>query len=153
MESIVKNALMAAWRDSMESETEEGGWIYMQPGTRQIITEKAGGNVSFMKPREKGDNHIALDVPIIKYGYYIVGNFHTHISCFLDPAYGDICSKPNYSREEGIIDGDLPLSFKYGVPWLVKSVEDINSITVVGPGRRRDFSGPWGYPNDFYNKR
>lgn len=103
---------------------EEGGWIYMNPDTRQVSVERAPPG---------GQTFIILSIPKLVEDAYVVGNFHTH---------------PN-PKEEGFIEGphddEIVLEQERGVPGVIRSWAGIH---YYGPTRRASFSGSRRYPWD-----
>jgi hypothetical protein len=124
---MVRDALEQAWRDSLPNDParrhEEGGWIYMDTTTGEIVVrrQEAGRQAS-----------IDLSRPPIFPGSVVVGKFHTH---------------PNPSSEgwaPGPSRGDLKVDALHGVPDLIRADDGVH---VSGPSTRRGgLAGGPGFP-------
>jgi hypothetical protein len=124
---VVQAALDQAWIDSQADDPaarhEEGGWIYLDPQTGKIMTQRA--------PQGTG-HQIDLKHPRLIPGSVIVGKFHTH---------------PNTSAEgwlAGPSQGDRVADAAHGVPDLIRAEDGTH---VSGPDSRRGgLAGGPGYP-------
>lgn len=123
----VKEALEEAWADSMPDDSqqrhEEGGWIYLDPGTGKITVRRTMAGTQAL---------LDLSNPPIIAGSVVVGKFHTH---------------PNPSAdgwESGPSADDLQVDRFHGVPDLIRADDGVH---FSGPDQRRGglLGGP-GYP-------
>lgn len=124
---VVQAAFAAAWADSFPDDPalrhEEGGYIYMNPTTGEVVTRRA-------KPGHR--NVIDLSSPPHLPGFYLVGTYHTHPNPPVD-GYDPTPSDDDIREAEGS-----------GVPWLVFAEE---AVYVAGPYQRvGGFTGDPGYP-------
>jgi len=123
----VQLALDAAWTDSNADDPatrhEEGGWIYMNVTTGEIVVRRAPAG---------HQSELNLDNPAHLHGCVVVGVFHTH---------------PNPSADgwdPGPSDADRIADERDGVPDLIRAD---NGIHHSGPDSRRGgMSGNPGYP-------
>lgn len=126
-DSTVMRALEEAWDDSQVDDRrhrhEEGGWIYVQVATGEMMTRRAPVG-----------RQIAIDLtrPPVLVGWVVVGKFHTH---------------PNPSSEgwnPGPSDSDRARDECHGVPDLIRADDGIH---LSGPEcRRGGLAGERGYP-------
>jgi len=125
--SVVQQALAEAWADSLPDDAsrrhEEGGWIYMDLGTGELLIQRAPAGEQ---------SQLEIGNPPLIAGSVIVAVFHTH---------------PN-PRAEGWEPGpsasDRAVHARMGVPGLIRA-ED--GVYVTGPASRRDgLMGDPGYP-------
>jgi len=124
---VIQRALEEAWWESEPHDPgrrhEEGGWIYMDLATGEIVVRRqASGRQA----------SIDLSQPPLLQGCVVVGKFHTH---------------PNPSGEgwaPGPSRGDLRIDAIHGVPDLIRADDGIH---VSGPDcRRGGLAGPGGFP-------
>jgi hypothetical protein len=124
---VVQAAMGKAWIDSQPGDPalrhEEGGWIYMDTTTGQILTRRA--------PAGSQDSLSLANPPYVS-GCVVVGTFHTH---------------PNPTAEgwdPGPSFMDQISAASTGVPWLIRSDDGDYS---TGPNDRRGglLGGP-GFP-------
>ena len=124
---VVQQALDEAWADSLPDDParrhEEGGWIYLNATTSEIVARRApaGGRAT-----------IDLNTPPITAGSVVIATFHTH---------------PNPSAEgweSGPSAGDTRSAWIFGVPCLIRADDGVHT---TGPASRRGglVGGP-GYP-------
>lgn len=124
---VVQAAFAAAWADSFPDDPalrhEEGGYIYMNPTTGEVVIRRAlPGGVDF----------IDLSFPPVVAGAFLVATYHTHPI----PPRGRVTAEPR--------DVDRFHADDSGVPWFVISHE---GVFVTGPDQRvGGLSGPDGYP-------
>ena len=124
---VVQAAFRAAWADSFADDQalrhEEGGYIYIDPTTGEVIVRRA-----LPGQRRVLDLTYPPDVP----GAFLVATYHTH------PNLTSLGWDPEPSTADRYeADGS-------GVPWFV--VSDIG-VFVAGPDRRiGGLTGPPGYP-------
>ena len=124
---VVVAAFAAAWADSFPDDPalrhEEGGYIYMNPTTGEVVIRRAlPGRLDL----------IDLSFPPKVPGAYLVATYHTPAI----PPHGTILAEPSTD--------DRKLAAESGVPWFVVSHE---GVFVTGPDRRvGGLSGPNGYP-------
>src|SRR5712692_7041968 len=124
---VVREALENAWADSQANDPvqrhEEGGWIYLEIGTDQIVIQRA-------PPGRR--SAIDLNEPPILAGAVVVAKFHTH---------------PNPTAEgwdPGPSSADQANAARHGVPSLIRADDGIHS---AGPDSRRGgLGGNPGYP-------
>ena len=115
--SVVTAALESAWTESSpddpELRHEEGGWIYIDARSGEIIVRRA-----------EGGEQAAIDLrhpPVIK-GAFLIATFHTH---------------PNptrYGWEPGPSSGDTRSAWILGVPCIIRGDD---GIYTTGPESRR----------------
>jgi hypothetical protein len=126
-EPVVQQALEDAWLDSLPADPaqrhEEGGWIYMDLATGQILIRRAAAGAQ---------TSLNLNVPPIIAGAVVVATFHTH---------------PNPSADgwdPGPSTADTQSAMILGVPCLIRADDGVHS---TGPASRRGgLSGGPGYP-------
>lgn len=124
---IVRAAMEEAWQDSLPGDCaarhEEGGWIYCNPSTGDIVTIRAAAG-------ERA--RLNLGNPPDMIGFVLVGTYHTH---------------PNPTAEgwrPGPSAMDLLSANATGVPWLIRSDD---GIYLAGHNSRRGgFTGASGFP-------
>lgn len=124
---VVQAAFAVAWADSLVDDPalrhEEGGYIYVNATTGEIVVRRAPPG---------GYDMLDLSYPPVVPDSFLVATYHTHpilLAQGFDPE-----PSPTDRREA---DGS-------GVPWFV--VTEIG-VYVVGPDRRiGGLSGPPGYP-------
>jgi hypothetical protein len=124
---VVQAAFTAAWADSFPDDPklrhEEGGYIYINPTTGDILVRRA---------LPGGRRMLDLDSPPDVPGCYLVATYHTHPNPIAEG------HDPDPSPD------DIRWAFDTGVPWFV--VTEIG-VFVVGPDRRAGgLTGPSGYP-------
>ena len=124
---VVKAAFAAAWADSFPDDPalrhEEGGFIYANPTTGEIIVRRVPPG---------GKDSLNLDKPPLLQGVFLVATYHTHPKLIVDG--GDPDPSPD----------DIRFANETGVPWLL--VTELG-VLYVGPGRRLGgLNGPLGYP-------
>jgi len=124
---VVIAAAEQAWNDSMPGDPnlrhEEGGWIYLDLSTGQLVIRRAGAG-----------SQAGLDLanPPVILGSVVVGTFHTHPNPTADgwdpgPSLTDTAAA-NYT----------------GVPWLIRAEDGYHW---TGPASRRGgLTGGPGYP-------
>lgn len=125
--AVVQQALDKAWLDSLPGDAlgrhEEGGWIYCNPTSGEIVVKRAP---------QGGQAAIDLSQPPILSGLMVVAKFHTH---------------PNPSAEgwnPGPSPGDQLVDSRHGVPDLIRAD---NGLYVSGPDSRRGgLNGAAGFP-------
>jgi len=127
MHPEVQAAFAAAWADSFPDDPtlrhEEGGFIYANPVTGDVVTRRALPGTTRV---------LDLTYPPPVPGCFLIATYHTH------PNPIALGWDPEPSGEDRIEAGDS------GVPWFV--ISEIG-VFVVGPVRRvGGFSGPLGYP-------
>jgi hypothetical protein len=123
----VVQALSEAWADSQPSDPanrhEEGGWIYLNLTTGDIVLRRAPAGMR---------SRLSLAKPPLLANYLIVGTFHTH---------------PNPASEgwdTGPSSQDQRAANYSGVPWLIRAEDGDHS---TGPDSRRGgLKGSPGYP-------
>jgi hypothetical protein len=126
-ELVVQQALEEAWKDSLPDDParrhEEGGWIYMNVTTGELVVR-----------RTPAGEQTILDVsaPPLVAGAVVVATFHTH---------------PNPSAEgwnPGPSSADTQSAWLLGVPCLIRADD---GVYITGPtSRRGGLSGGPGYP-------
>lgn len=124
---IVREALDQAWHDSQPDDPtqrhEEGGWIYLDMTSGEIMVRRA---------RSGGQALMDLAQPPIVPGALVVAKFHTH---------------PNPTAEgwePGPSDSDLRTDTIHGVPDLIRADDGVH---FSGPDRRDGgLQGKPGYP-------
>jgi hypothetical protein len=124
----VQAALERAWADSEVDDRlkrhEEGGWIYVNTNTRELLVRRAAAGRR---------SAIDLSDPPLVPGAVVVATFHTH---------------PNPSSEgwnSGPSTSDTESAFVLGVPCLIRADDGIH---VTGPDRRRGgLGGSAGFPD------
>lgn len=121
---MVQQALEQAWNDSIPGDPlqrhEEGGWIYMNNTTGNVVAHRAPAG---------GQTTLDLSAPPIVPGAVVVATFHTH---------------PNPSADgwqPGPSSADMQVAWLFGVPFLIRADDGIHT---TGPGSRR--GGPTGGP-------
>lgn len=124
---VVVAAFAAAWADSFPDDLalrhEEGGYIYCNPTTGDVIVRRA---------LPGGVDYIDLSFPPSVAGAFLVATYHTHP---VRP-HGPILAEPS--------PDDRELASESGIPWFVISHE---GVFVTGPNRRvGGLSGQNGYP-------
>jgi Prokaryotic homologs of the JAB domain len=124
---VVQAAFAAAWADSFPDDQalrhEEGGYIYINPTTGEVVIRRA-------LPGSR--NTLDMTHPPAVPNAFLVATYHTHPT----PPSGRITAEPS--------DDDRELAFGSGIPWFVISHE---GVFVTGPDQRDGgFSGPAGYP-------
>jgi len=128
--SEVRVALQRAWEESLPDDPvlrhEEGGWIYIHPDTRTIVTVR-----EWRRENRPWRNVIDLKYPPILMSFYIVADFHTHP--FPPPA-----------TQGPSDDLDVPFEHATGVPGLIRAREKTYPGTIE---RRLNYNGNFGYPN------
>ena len=126
-EPVVQQALEEAWKDSLSHDPvrrhEEGGWIYMNVTTGELIVRRATAGAQ---------TTLDVSTPPPVAGAVVVATFHTH---------------PNPSAEgwhPGPSASDTQSAWLFGVPCLIRADDGIH---VTGPvSRRGGLSGGPGYP-------
>ena len=112
---VVLGAFAAAWADSFPDDPalrhEEGGFIYANPTTAEIIIRRA-------PPGDK--RALNLTYPPIIRGAYLVATYHTHPRLIADG--GDPDPSPD----------DIKASEESGVPWFI--VTEVG-LMIVGPAQ------------------
>jgi hypothetical protein len=124
----VQQALDDAWRDSLSPDPvqrhEEGGWIYLDLVTGQLVTFRALRGIA---------DAIDLSSPPTVSGLIVVGKFHTH---------------PNPTSEgwqSGPSAVDQAIDALHGVPDLIRAEDGTH---VSDPDSRRGgLAGNPGYPD------
>ena len=126
-ELVVQEALEEAWKDSLPDDSvrrhEEGGWMYMNVTTGELLVRRAPA----------GEQTI-LDVsaPPQVGGSVVIATFHTH---------------PNPSAESwdpGPSRADTQSAWLIGVPCLIRADDGVH---ITGPASRRGgLGGGPGYP-------
>lgn len=125
---VVQAALQQAWADSLPADPglrhEEGGWVYADAGTGQLIVRRAAA----------GAQHtIDLTNPPLMAGAFVVATFHTHPN----PTAEGWSGGPSIQDE---VSANL-----LGVPCIIRA-DDGDYRT--GPERRRGgLSGNAGFPD------
>jgi hypothetical protein len=125
---VVQTAFAVAWVDSFSDDPamrhEEGGYIYLNPTTGDVVVRRA----------LPGDHEsILLSNPPVVPGAYLVATYHTHPN----PPSRVWTAEPSAEDRYHALDS--------GVPWFVISHE---GVFVTGPQQRvGGLSGPPGYPN------
>jgi hypothetical protein len=125
---IVRQALEQAWTDSLADDPtrrhEEGGWIYQDLATGEVLVRRAPSGVRA---------EIRLANPPVVDGSVVVGKFHTH---------------PNPTAEgwtPGPSPSDIMVDARHGVPDLIRADDGTH---YSGPDRRRGgLGGNPGYPD------
>jgi hypothetical protein len=126
-EPVVQQALDDAWQDSLPADParrhEEGGWIFMNPTTREVLSCRApAGEQSLLD----------VSAPPVVAGAVVVATFHTH---------------PNPSAEgwdPGPSSADTQSAWIFGVPCLIRADD---GIYTTGPiSRRGGLGSGLGYP-------
>jgi proteasome lid subunit RPN8/RPN11 len=120
-------AMDEAWKDSLPLDAtrrhEEGGWIYMDTSTGEILVRRAAAGFQA---------ELNLDDPPETQGAVVVGVFHTHPNPTSEGWYG------------GPSEADRRADERDGIPDLIRAD---NGTFVSGPDSRRgDLSGGPGYP-------
>jgi hypothetical protein len=123
----VQRAIEEAWADSMPDDPdrrhEEGGWIYLQTTTGEIVARRAPGGST---------TAINLCGPDVVADHVLVGKFHTH---------------PNPTDEgweSGPSADDILVDALHGVPDLIRADDGLH---LSGPAQRRGgLLGEPGYP-------
>src|SRR5437879_13619318 len=123
----VLRALHQAWADSHINDPanrhEEGGWIYLDLATGDVVTRRAQGGTRSRLP---------LANPPLLPNHVIVGTFHTHPN----PASEGWATGPS-SQDQGAANYT-------GVPWLIRAEDGDHR---AGPNSRRGgLAGGPGYP-------
>jgi hypothetical protein len=126
-EAVVRQALEQAWTDSLVSDPvhrhEEGGWIYLNITTREILVRRAPAGARAT---------LNLNVPPTILDAVVVATFHTH---------------PNPSAEgwdPGPSSSDTQSAWLLGVPCLIRAD---GGVHITGPpSRRGGLGGGPGYP-------
>jgi hypothetical protein len=126
-EPVVQQALEQAWIDSLPGDParrhEEGGWIYMDTTTGDIVVRRAPAGAQAA---------LDLSTPTLVPGAVVVATFHTH---------------PNPSAEgwqPGPSAADTQSASLFGVPCLIRADDGIHT---TGPASRRGgLTGGPGYP-------
>lgn len=124
---VVQAAFAAAWADSFPDDPtlrhEEGGFIYYNPVTNEIIVRRSlpgGGDAS------------DLSYPPVVGGAFLVATYHTHPH------------PPDQAWTAEPSSADRQLASESGVPWFV--ISHVGEF-VAGPERRiGGLSGLPGYP-------
>lgn len=124
---VVQAAFAAAWADSFAGTPalrhEEGGFIYCNPTTGEIVIRRA-------PPGKRKTLDLSNPPPVS--GYYLVATYHTHPNPVAD-GYDPTPSDDDIREADGS-----------GVPWLVFAEE---ALYVAGPDRRvGGLNGDPGYP-------
>ncbi|MFO0805226.1 MAG: hypothetical protein U0791_19145 [Gemmataceae bacterium] len=124
---VVKAAFAAAWADSFPDDSalrhEEGGFIYANPTTGEIIVRRAPPGLMRL---------LDLTHPPSVPGAFLVATYHTH------PNPIALGWNPDPS------DDDRELAEGSGLPWFVISELGVD---FAGPSRRvNGLSGSPGYP-------
>jgi hypothetical protein len=124
---VVQQALEQAWIDSHSADPirrhEEGGWIYLDFGTGDLVVRRAPAGAQAT---------LDLIVPPIVTGAVVVATFHTH---------------PNPSAEgwnTGPSIADTESAWLFGVPCLIRA--DDGTHTTGPASRRGGLAGGPGYP-------
>jgi hypothetical protein len=123
----VRQTLEEAWSNSLSTESdlrhEEGGWIYFNSRTGDILTRRA---------RPGLEASLDLGSPPIVADHFVVATFHTH---------------PNPSAEgwyPGPSLDDTESAWEFGIPCIIRSDDD---IYITGPESRRGaLKGNPGFP-------
>jgi hypothetical protein len=126
-EPVVQQALEDAWNDSLSDDPdrrhEEGGWIYMDVTTGEILARRAPAGAQ---------STLDVSVPIVVVGAVVVATFHTH---------------PNPSSEgwnPAPSTADTQSALLLGVPCIIRADDGLH---LTGPDSRRGgLSGGPGYP-------
>ena len=124
---IVQAAFRAAWADSLADDKvlrhEEGGYIYVNPATGDVVVRRA---------LPGGRGHLDLRHPPTVPGHHLVATYHTHPSLIAE------------GRDPDPSPDDIEWAHHSGVPWFV--VTEVG-VVWVGPERRvGGLTGPPGYP-------
>jgi hypothetical protein len=126
-ERAVQQALEQAWLDSLPDDPaqrhEEGGWIYTDTATGDVLVRRAPAG---------GQTTLDLSSPPVVPGAVAVATFHTH---------------PNPSAEgwqPGPSAADTQSAWFFGVPCLIRADDGIHT---TGPSSRRGgLAGGPGFP-------
>lgn len=120
----VRQAIEEAWQESLPQDPdrrhEEGGWIYLDTATGEILVRRAPAGFQA---------ELSLDNPPEVSGAVVVGVFHTHPNPTAEGWYG------------GPSDADRIADERDGVPDLIRADD---GTYVSGPESRR--GGPGGGP-------
>jgi RHS repeat-associated protein len=131
--SEVRGAMERAWEESMADDPvlrhEEGGWIYIHPETRIIVTVREWRS-QYVGVQVAGHRSIDLWHPPILDMFYIVADFHTHPNPPPDP--------------QGPSPDDDDIARQVGVPGLILSWSGYRITN--GTNRRENYNGSFGYP-------
>ena len=124
---MVQAAFAAAWADSLPDDAvlrhEEGGFIYANPNTRDVIVRRVPPGSRWL---------LDLSSPLEVAGYHVVATYHTHPNPIAEG--GD----PEPSPDDRFWADDS------GVPWFVISEA---GTCYVGPSSRvGGLGGLAGYP-------
>jgi hypothetical protein len=124
---VVRAALDQAWLDSMPDDAiqrhEEGGWIYLNLLTGDILIERAAPGIQAA---------IDLSSPPVLANAVVVGKFHTH------PNPTSEGWLPGPSRSDRVVDA------RHGVPDLIRADDGVYHS---GPDSRRGgLGGNPGFP-------
>src|SRR5260370_39318303 len=126
-ELVVQKALQQAWTDSHPGDPglrhEEGGWIYANTTTGDVLVRQASAGVRAS---------LNLNAPPTVPGAVVVATFHTH---------------PNPSAEgwdPGPSAADTQSAWLLGVPCLIQADDGIHTTGPVS--RRGGLGGGPGYP-------
>ena len=124
---VIQAAFAAAWADSLADDAslrhEEGGFIYANPLTGDVVIRRAPPGLR---------RQLDLSRPPVVSGCFLVATYHTH------PNPVALGWDPEPSADDRLEAMDS------GVPWFV--VSEIG-VFVTGPDRRvGGLQGPSGYP-------
>jgi hypothetical protein len=125
---VVQSAIEQAWRESKpedpDSRHEEGGWIYLNLTSGEIIVRRAVAGFQ---------SEVNLANPPLLEGHMVVGVFHTH------PNPSDAGWEPGPSPADRVVDE------RDGIPDLIRAD---NGIHFSGPDSRRGgLAGGPGFPS------
>lgn len=124
---VVVQGMDEAWVDSQVNDPanrhEEGGWIYFDPLTGDIVTRRAPAGTR---------SRLSLANPPQLPDHAVVGTFHTHPN----PA--------SEGWETGPSTQDEQAAHYTGVPWLIRSEDGDHSTGL--DSRRGGLAGGLGYP-------
>jgi hypothetical protein len=126
-EPAVQQALEQAWSDSLPNDParrhEEGGWIYLNLKTTELIARRAPGGLQA---------ELEIGNPPLLHDCVIVAIFHTH---------------PNPTAQgwdPGPSDADQEVLARLGVPGLIRADD---GVYTAGPeSRRGGLTGGPGFP-------
>jgi len=126
-ELVVQQALEQAWEDSLSDDPvhrhEEGGWIYLDSPTGDVMVRRAPAGTQ---------STLDLSIPPVVRGAKVIATFHTH---------------PNPSAEgwePGPSAEDTQSAWLFGVPCLIRA--DDGTHTTGPASRRGGLTGGPGYP-------
>ena len=126
-ELVVQQPLEQAWEDSLSDDPvhrhEEGGWIYLDSPTGDVMVRRAPAGTQ---------STLDLSIPPVVRGAKVIATFHTH---------------PNPSAEgwePGPSAEDTQSAWLFGVPCLIRA--DDGTHTTGPASRRGGLTGGPGYP-------